>query len=409
MTDLAHVAIRTQQDGAIERLRALVMSDTAMADSLAQIAEPGPFAKRAVRIAAERGIALTPQDLQAAMQPDPLGLSRWAAPAMLGRAWPSRQWLPLWAFAAQGRVYVDWAHFGGVPLTASFFEDSIREALRRPFNRLFRYRMTLEDFAAGQDGESLVPDGFIFHMSRCGSTLVTQMLAALPHVIAISEAAPIDFIAQLNVGVLRLSPAEETRYLHAMVAAYGRRRSGGEHHFVIKLDCWHALALPLFRQAFPSTPWIFLYREPLEVLVSQMWQRGTQMVPQIVPASVFGLDEDSVPNDEYCAKVLQTICTAVADGVSLGGGLLVNYRELPAAVATRILPHFGMTANESDCALMQQAARMDAKSPSSPFSDDRAAKHGAATEAVRAAADRYLAGVYDRLEALRGEATDAAE
>ena len=35
-------------------------------------------------------------------------------------------------------------------------------------------------------------------MSRCGSTLVSQMLAALPQNIVISEAAPIDAVVQLN-------------------------------------------------------------------------------------------------------------------------------------------------------------------------------------------------------------------
>jgi hypothetical protein len=52
-----------------------------------------------------------------------------------------------------------------------------------------------------------------------------------------------------------------------MVAALGQARAG-ETRLFLKLDCWHMRDLPLFRRAFPNTPWVFLYRDPVEVLVS---------------------------------------------------------------------------------------------------------------------------------------------
>lgn len=121
-----------------------------------------------------------------------------------------------------------------------------------------------------------------------------------------------------------------------LVMAYGRRRAGSERHTFVKLDSWHTLALPLFRRAFPSVPWLFLYREPIEVLVSQMRQRGTQMVAEIMPPSLYGIDNaGGMRAEEYCARVLNRICTAVIDNYGAGGGLLVNYRELPGAIWTR--------------------------------------------------------------------------
>ena len=44
----------------------------------------------------------------------------------------------------------------------------------------------LLDQAAAEPG--IDPTGFIFHLARCGSTLVSQMLAALPEHIVLSEA-----------------------------------------------------------------------------------------------------------------------------------------------------------------------------------------------------------------------------
>ena len=82
-------------------------------------------------------------------------------------------------------------------------------------------------------------------------------------------------------------------------------------------------------------------------------------------------------------------------------GLLVNYRELPSAVWTTILPHLGVSCSEEDRALMMQAARYDAKSPYFEFAADSHDKQEKATDAIRAAAAARLAGSYGRLEALR--------
>ena len=45
-----------------------------------------------------------------------------------------------------------------------------------------------------EQSPGLPPSGFIFHMSRCGSTLAARMLAASPRNIVLSEADPIDYV-----------------------------------------------------------------------------------------------------------------------------------------------------------------------------------------------------------------------
>ena len=49
--------------------------------------------------------------------------------------------------------------------------------------------------------------------------------------------------------------------------------------YFVKFDSWNTLDLALIRRAFPDVPWIFLYRDPVEVIVSHMRQRGSQMIP----------------------------------------------------------------------------------------------------------------------------------
>jgi len=268
---------------------------------------------------------------------------------------------------------------------------------------MFSYRTTLDDFlATAKLDEALVPDGFIFHMSRCGSTLVAQMLAALPSNIVVSEAVPLNAAVQLSGSLPHLSPDKHVRVLPAMVAALGRRRLGAERHYVIKLDSWHTLALPLFRRAFPRVPWVFLYRDPVEVLVSQMRERGLQLIPGALSPCPFGIENGAgIGGEEYCARALEKICAAALENFGFGRGLAINYDELPDAVWQKILPHFGIACSEEEKAAMRLAARRDAKAPFAEFVSDTNAKQHQATKVIRVAAQRHLDNVYRALEALR--------
>ena len=222
------------------------------------------------------------------------------------------------------------------------------------------------------------------------------MLAALDDSIVVSEAAPIDAVVQLGRG---LPEDDAARALRAIVAAFGRKRGGRERRYFVKLDCWHTLALPLFRRAFPAVPWIFLYRDPAEVLVSQMRERGSQMVPQFFPPDFFGIAAaETIAAEDYCARVLAAICRAVLDHRHLGGGLILNYRQLPDAVWTAMLPHFGMSCSGEEQDTMRRAAAYNAKSPGMPFTGDSEGKQRAITAKVRDAAARHLGEIYERLE-----------
>jgi hypothetical protein len=385
---------------ALQDFAALVMADAALAKRLAAIEDGSAFMAEIVSSAQAHGIALSATDLRAAAQPDVLGLARWSNAPLTGSSLPPRDWLPVAVTPGPGAIGVDWARVGADPLREPFFEEALRRALSLPFNRAFRYRTCLHDLVAQADTmDSVAPAGFIFHMSRCGSTLVAQMLAALADSIVISEAPPLDAVVQLG---RNLAPDDAIRTLRAMVAAFGRKRSGREQRYVIKLDCWHTLALPLFRRAFPNVPWVFLYRDPVEVLVSQMRQRGMQMVPQYLPPRFYGIaDADATMDEDYCARVLGVICRTVLDHHSLGGGLVLNYRDLPGAVTSAILPHFGIVCGNDERERMGHAAQRDAKSPNLPFAGDIQSKQHAATASVRTAARRHLGDVYDRLEALQ--------
>ncbi|HEV2674548.1 MAG TPA: sulfotransferase [Aliidongia sp.] len=299
--------------------------------------------------------------------------------------------------------WIDWCPLGRARFSEPFFDETITQQLRKPFNLLFRPQTplaTLEDWL--DHHRPVPPTGFIFHMSRCGSTLVSQMLAASPRNIAISEASPVDAILRPDLGPAGTSDEERVRLLRGVIGAFGQRRAGDERRLFVKFDCWHTLNLALIRRAFPTVPWLFLYRDPVEVLVSQMKQRGVQTVPGMIRPELFGIDFAAavqMPGPDYCAQVLAALCRAALDHAK--AGLLVNYSELPDAFWTRISRHFGTEWAVSERALMAETLTFDSKSPSFAFVPDVVEKQRKAPPAFRAAAERWLGPVYRELEALR--------
>ena len=387
---------------ALVQLKRLVWERPDLQLGIAGIDADGVFSEAVAQIARAQGLELDAEAVRRAVWPDPLGLSRWFdGPGETDiRGWPGPEWLPMHLNVRTAELTVDWIHFAGRRLTEPFYEESVQRAVSRPFNRLFRIRMPLSQFLAGPEARSQpAPDGLVFHMSRCGSTLVAQMLAAVPANVVVSEAPPLDAMVQLFGGQNTEAAAAGLR---AMAAALGRRpQSEGRGRF-LKLDSWHTLALPLFRRAFPDTPWVFLYRDPLEVMASQMTQRGLQTVHGAMDPRIFGIDgAETMPGEAYCAEVLERTCRAAADGLSLGGGLLVNYCELPDALWTRMLPHFGEHPGEEELRMMQAAAGRDAKTPYEAFTPDGAAKRAGAGATVREITAERLAPVYAELEAAR--------
>lgn len=383
----------TQTRGAdtLAALRALILPDLALHDALGEIEDFAVFAARTAEAAKARGLDIDAETVRDLLHilPEPPSIDGFE---------PTPGWLPAEVAQVDGRATVAWLRFGRRRLSEPFYDDSLVRRRFLPFNRLFAVRTALDDLETWAAAlPALEPSGLIFHMSRCGSTLAAQMLAAAPAHVVVSEAPPISAITQRD----DLDDDAKVALLRAMAAALGQARNG-ESRLFLKLDCWHSRDLPLFRRAFPDTPWVFLYREPVEVMVSQTRRRGAQMAPSLVPPSTFGIDlPDGVPDEDYCARVLAAVCEGAARHARLGGGRLVNYRQLPEALFTEILPHFGAAASEAELQAMRAAAARDAKTPEQAFAPDVQDKQRAATATLRAICARRLDAAYQRLEAMR--------
>ncbi|MBL8649781.1 MAG: hypothetical protein JNL35_05185 [Sphingopyxis sp.] len=377
----------------IDRLRAALLADEAAQLRLAPIADTAAFLDAIAAYAAGLGLPIT-RDAFAA------GLARAATPQMMQELpalrladAPPRQWLPVELKDFQGTIVVEWLHFAGLPLTDPFFDDTWRKVQILPFNRLMRCATPLAAIDAFADAPA--PDGLVFHMSRCGSTLAGQMLGADPGHIVAAEPPVVDTVIQL-VGMGHLPPST----IHAMAAAVMRDRLGQARHRFIKVDAWHALVLPLLRGVWPDTPWTFLYRDPVEVLVSQQRRPGMHCRPGVLPLQAYGVDPaEGAAADDYAAWILGRICTGALAGID-DACLLVNYDQLPAALTDAILPHFGVAPGAAALERIAAAGQRYSKAPDRAFTGDSDAKQRAASPELRAAAAPLLA-TYAQLEERR--------
>jgi hypothetical protein len=314
---------------------------------------------------------------------------------------PGRPWIPAQIRWTPSGPLVDWCHLGDLRFTAPMFEQTIGTAMAHPFNLLFRQSTPLQDMLEPAVFE-LRPAGLIFHMSRCGSTLVSRMLAALPENVVLSEPDPLDQVLRVRSRAPGVTEAQLVALLRGMTAALGRRRHAQERDLFVKLEGWHMLQFGLIRRAFPDVPWIFLYRDPLEVLASLERLRPRQMVPGGIDAGLLGLDPAGaagLSHAAYGARVLERICAAALAHCA-DGGRLIAYRQLPDAVLDEVLGHFGLRYGAEARARMREVARFHAKRPDVVYADDSERKRCDADEETRALA-RLLAPLHAQLETVR--------
>jgi hypothetical protein len=291
---------------------------------------------------------------------------------------PLAGWTPIGVQRDGPRPVIRWCFTDGVEFTEPFFDQTIDRCLRDRFRLLF-WRETeiaaLAELASRSPG--LTPAGFVVDMSRCGSTLVAQMLAGLPNALVISEAGPVDAVLRAQTARSDIVEDDVVDWLQWMVSALGRPRRPGQTRFVVKFDAWAILQLRLIRAAFPDTACIFVYRDPVEVVVSHLGHRGYHMIPGTLPPSWFGLSSREVQSlsAEQCfAAVLARLCdTALA--AARGGHLtLLQYDSLPDAVLETVTRLFGIDVGASEREVFARVAGRDAKNPAVPFVADRAAK-----------------------------------
>lgn len=309
---------------------------------------------------------------------------------------------------AQG-LSADWIDLAGTARDLPFLHDRILAALalgREPQR---------SPLPAAQRGRS-APAGFILHSGRCGSSLISRCLAQLPDCHVIAEPQAINDVLFSAPGMALLPVAQRQQVLSDVIAAF-MADDAPETRAIFKLSSWNGLHLPLLDALYPDLPRLFIYRDPVEILVSLRdrpapWQRRADDAPLAALFLRQPPQATVLPPLDFAARVVGATMAAVADSLEKlkpGRWLLIPYRDLPEAITNHVLPHFGLPPDPSMVAWLKEMAGRDAKDASGQrvFQDDTAAKRAAADPALLVLAQRWLQQPYQRLENLRQKITAA--
>lgn len=272
---------------------------------------------------------------------------------------PCAQPGPGWYPAAIEGAEMVWQYLGDAEFSEPFFEDTLRKHHRRPVRRT--PLAALREMA-----DALPPSALIFHASRCGSTLLMQMLARLPGVRAISEPPALD---SLLARLLAAPGDDDLPLLRGLVAALGQQQNGTQHLF-IKHDSWHLAALPLMQRAFPGVTCWFLHRDPAEILRSHQKERGSQMVPGLVNLAPFGIETEHLPLwdlDARTSAVITSILRTASVHIQSGALRPLAWNSLPGCINAEWLAAHGVFPDAESLARMNERARRHSKHPSQPW------------------------------------------
>jgi hypothetical protein len=308
------------------------------------------------------------------------------------------RWTPIRFDFSGPTPTVDWADLSAERFVEPFFDQTVARWATGP--RAQPLVRTGLDALLALDGEpSLDPSGMVFHFSRCGSTVVSRLLATVPGVVVIAEPSPLN--ALLGLDPQRVDGAALVQVVRLLVRALGRRRHGDERQLVLKCTSWNIRRQEILTAAFPNTPWVWVQRDPASVVASLLAAPPGWLGHQVPPpqtARQFGIDPamvSTMTRAEFAARALGAMLFSAATGPARR--LCIDHAELPAAVWQRVAPHFGIEIDTAAIERMTEQSQFYSKADEAQqFSGDDPERRPVTGE-MRDAAQRFAEPGYRQL------------
>jgi hypothetical protein len=209
------------------------------------------------------------------------------------------------------------------------------------------------------------PAALVFHVSRCGSTLLARQLGATGRLRVVSEPVVLSQALRLawpmavvdGEADLTVPPAVDgaggpgTALVRGVLAALG---SACASPWILKADTWYAFYATALRALFPGVPVVFVHRDAAAVLDSLRRKPPGGDPERFRPDVVHGVYE---------------AIAAQLDRPPAGAGptVVVDYADLPQAVPDRVAPALGLPAGPAARAAMLAAAAVESWHPDRPW------------------------------------------
>jgi hypothetical protein len=271
-------------------------------------------------------------------------------------------WLPVqWL---HGEALLRWMRFDEQPFTEPFFDDTlIRNRLLFEANRRRPQSVTAPQWLLQYAAAATPPDLLIFHISRCGSTLLAQMLGTDADTQVLAEVPLLD---QLLMRAAENPNEENINLLRAATHLLRRNKK----RLIVKTDCWHLLHYTLLRRIWPHTPAVVLYRNPAEVLRSHRKLPGIQTVPGMLSSTQLPGINSAQHHEVYFGELMSAFFDAVIKLRHENAQILpLNYASGPEALALQTATHAGFTLSDEQVEQINSRAKFNAKNPGQAFTE----------------------------------------
>ncbi|TWI96223.1 hypothetical protein JN11_03957 [Mucilaginibacter frigoritolerans] len=291
---------------------------------------------------------------------------------------PLKSWIPYKLdLKNDDSLLCKWLNTFNKPYIEPFFDETISKckALDQHILKFISAAdlRVLEDWAAGI--EKVEPTAFIFHISRCGSTLVSQLLGMNEQNISLAEVPFFDDILRLPLKKSDVKELYTGKLLSAAIKFYGQRRFGTETNLFIKTDSWHVFYYKKIRQLYPEVPFVFLYRTPDEVFNSHLKKSGMQAVQGLIEPELFGLDNVEVvhmPQREYIAKMIERYLEMYLEIIESDKlSLFLDYKEGIIPIVKKIAAFTKVEIDEDELSTMENRIQYHSKYPNEAFSEKK--------------------------------------
>ncbi len=244
------------------------------------------------------------------------------------------------------------------------------------------------------------PAGIVCHMSRCGSTLLLNALRTAEGVVGLGEPQPFTWLLSAAGRPSGFWKNVSAECLPALTRVFAGYMGGPDRSVVIKAAASSVWNIRTIRSIWPDVACVFVIRDPLEVLVSNLsrppqWLRdfhtGTERAAESAPPELMRGSATA-----RAAWVVGQLCEC---GLGFEGDRcgVVDYEDLTPDLARGISRFFGLPVEGNRRRAIEEIFRVDAKDRSRKFRGDTNRKQAAITASMRESADRWINDSYREL------------
>jgi gluconate kinase len=285
---------------------------------------------------------------------------------------PLSNWIPYKLIEKDNDVYFEWIYLADIKYAEPFFDETISKCKSHAYNsQSFKIVSTVENLIDwSKELISTELKSLVFHVSRCGSTMLSQSLATSPENIMISEAPIIDEILRSDT----FNSDKKADLLKAVIALLGQKRFPEQKNLIIKLDAWHIFNADFLRSIFPEIPFALLYRNPIEVLKSHQKRTGMHMAANVLPSNVFGISAKEIEKisfHQYGALVLEKYFKAFLGFYETDKNVTkLNYNEGMKKVIEKFISFINVNYHHDELEKMYERLNKHSKNENAVFKSD---------------------------------------